>query len=113
MERRQAEQQNALVQASRPVLGVLQLNLNRPDKLNALSKALLAQLHALLDQARADDNVGCVVITGNGRAFAAGADIADMLERGVASYADPDRLAVWAAIESFPKRVQDGAIRHA
>jgi enoyl-CoA hydratase len=103
MERRQAEQQNALVQASRPVLGVLQLNLNRPDKLNALSKALLAQLHALLDQARADDNVGCVVITGNGRAFAAGADIADMLERGVASYADPDRLAVWAAIESFPK----------
>lgn len=103
MDRHRVEQQDVLVQMSKPAPGVLQLNLNRPDKLNALSKALLAQLLAYLEEARADDGVGCVIVTGNGRAFAAGADISDMLERGVASYVDPDRLGVWAAIESFPK----------
>ena len=75
--------QDDLVTASRPAPGIVQLNLNRPDKLNALSKALLAQLLDHLHKASADDGIGCVVITGNGRAFAAGADISDMLERGV------------------------------
>jgi enoyl-CoA hydratase len=99
------EQGKLLVLMSKPAPGVLQLNLNRPEKLNALSKELLAQLLAFLDQAKRDANIGCVIITGNGRAFAAGADISDMLERGVASYVDPDRLDVWAAIESFPKPI--------
>ncbi|WP_223479730.1 enoyl-CoA hydratase-related protein [Oricola indica] len=95
--------QDDLITASRPAPGIVQLNLNRPDKLNALSKALLAQLLDHLHKASADDGIGCVVITGNGRAFAAGADISDMLERGVASYVDTDRLGVWAAIEAFSK----------
>lgn len=99
----EVRQREVLVQASKPAPGVLQINLNRPDKLNALSKELLAQLLAYLDDARADDRIGCVVITGNGRAFAAGADISDMLERGVASYVDPYRIGIWSAIESFPK----------
>lgn len=94
-----------LVLASQPATGVLQLSLNRPDKLNALSKALLAQLAAHLDRAGADAGIGCVIITGNGRAFAAGADISDMLERGVASYADPKRLGVWSKLEAFSKPV--------
>lgn len=92
-----------LVLSNTPQAGVRVLTLNRPEKLNALSKELLAQLEAHLSDAAADATVGCVVITGNGRAFAAGADITDMLERGVASYVDPDRLKVWAAIEGFPK----------
>jgi len=94
-----------LVQAVEPAPGIRLLTLNRPDKLNALSKALLAELSQLLAGYDADPEVGCVVLTGAGRAFAAGADISDMLERGVASYTDPERLACWRAIEVFSKPI--------
>ncbi|MDQ0468636.1 enoyl-CoA hydratase-related protein [Labrys wisconsinensis] len=92
-----------LVLAERPAAGVLLLTLNRPEKLNALSKALLSTLRDRLAVAEADGSIGCVVLTGAGRAFAAGADIHDMLARGLASYADPERLASWRAIEAFAK----------
>jgi enoyl-CoA hydratase len=82
---------------------VLALTLNRPQKLNALSKGLLVDLSHHLAQAAGDDGVGCVILTGAGRAFSAGADIADMLARGVASYTDARRLESWRAIEDFPK----------
>jgi enoyl-CoA hydratase len=95
----------ALVLAARPAEGVLLLTLNRPDKLNALSKQLLHRLADLLAAAEADHDIGCVIVTGAGRAFAAGADISDMLERGVASYADPERLANWRRIEAFAKPI--------
>ncbi|MBX3567476.1 MAG: enoyl-CoA hydratase/isomerase family protein [Rhizobiaceae bacterium] len=94
---------DALVLAERPAPGVLLLTMTRPDKLNALSKALLEELRDRLAEANADGTVRCVVLTGAGRAFSVGADIADMLERGVASYADPERLARWRAIQEFPK----------
>ena len=94
-----------LVQAVEPAPGIRLLTLNRPDKLNALSKALLGELSQLLAGYDADTEVGCVVLTGAGRAFAAGADISDMLERGVASYTDPERLACWRAIEGFSKPI--------
>lgn len=96
---------NQLVLADMPAPGVRLLTLNRPDKLNALSKQLLGELVTHLDDAAADPAIGCVILTGNGRAFAAGADITDMLKRGVGSYVDPDRLAVWASIEAFPKPI--------
>jgi enoyl-CoA hydratase/carnithine racemase len=82
---------------------VLVVTLNRPDKLNALSKELLGQLAACLTEAEADPTLGCVVLTGAGRAFSAGADIADMLVRGVASYTDPERLESWRSVEAFSK----------
>jgi enoyl-CoA hydratase len=54
------------------------ITLNRPKQLNALNDALMDELgHALLDF-DADDGIGCVVITGSDKAFAAGADIAAM-----------------------------------
>ncbi|HEV7250001.1 MAG TPA: enoyl-CoA hydratase-related protein [Shinella sp.] len=95
----------SLVLGERLAPGVLRLTLNRPDKLNALSKDLLGELTGLLRDARDDASVGCVILTGAGRAFSAGADISDMLERGVASYADPARLARWAEIQDFPKPI--------
>ncbi|HEY0917672.1 enoyl-CoA hydratase-related protein [Devosia sp.] len=82
---------------------VVLLTLNRPDKLNPLSKQLLGQLADRLAAAAADPETACVVLTGAGRAFSAGADIADMLARGTASYEDPDRLAHWHAVDAFPK----------
>jgi enoyl-CoA hydratase len=96
---------DTLVLAARPAAGVLLLTLNRPEKLNALSKQLLSQLADHLHQAEADGAVGCVVLTGAGRAFAAGADISDMLVRGAASYADPERLENWRRIEAFAKPI--------
>ena len=94
-----------LVLAERPSEAVLLLTLNRPEKLNALSKALLGVLRDYLAAAEADRGIGCVVLTGAGRSFTAGADISDMLERGVASYVDPERLACWRAVEGFAKPI--------
>lgn len=53
------------------------LRLNRPDKRNALNHALTRALVDALAEAERDDTVHCVVITGNGPAFCAGADIAE------------------------------------
>ena len=54
--------------------GILWLTLNRPEKLNALSMELFDELRQVFDAARRDRSVRCVVITGAGRAFCAGAD---------------------------------------
>jgi enoyl-CoA hydratase/carnithine racemase len=56
--------------------GVCVLTLNRPDKLNALSNELIAALMDALDSIELDATVRVIVITGAGRAFSAGADIA-------------------------------------
>ncbi|MCY7314362.1 MAG: enoyl-CoA hydratase [Rubrivivax sp.] len=54
------------------------ITLNRPQQLNALNDALMDQLGAALLAHDADDTVGCIVLTGSGKAFAAGADIGAM-----------------------------------
>lgn len=58
--------------------GVLTLRLNRPKKLNALNDELLHALLAALDKAKGDDRVRALVLTGEGRAFCAGGDIAGL-----------------------------------
>lgn len=98
-----SEVTTGLVLADRPAERVLCLTLNRPDKRNALGKALLGELAAHLEAAETDDGVACVVLAGTGPAFSAGADIKDMTARGVDSYLDPERLAAWTAIERFAK----------
>lgn len=54
------------------------LTLDRPDALNALNRKLLSDLSEALDEIEADEDIYVAVITGAGRAFAAGADIAEM-----------------------------------
>ncbi len=56
-----------------PVLSTL--TLNRPDKLNALGPPMFVELRAHLDAIATDESVGCVVLTGAGRAFCAGHDL--------------------------------------
>jgi 2-(1,2-epoxy-1,2-dihydrophenyl)acetyl-CoA isomerase len=60
--------------------GVATLTLNRPDRLNALSPAMLDALLAALPRLAADADVGAVVLTGAGRAFCAGGDVKAMAE---------------------------------
>ncbi len=54
---------------------VLKLTLNRPDRLNAVSRPLYERLIEELEGADADPDVRCVILTGAGRAFCAGADL--------------------------------------
>lgn len=54
------------------------ITVNRPDKLNALNDATIKELGVAIDEARARDDVGAVILTGAGRAFVAGADISEL-----------------------------------
>src|SRR5437868_5662255 len=56
--------------------GVATITLNRPEVLNALNGELLAELRRVLEQAGQDESVRAVLLTGNGRGFSAGADLA-------------------------------------
>ncbi|NLF55936.1 MAG: enoyl-CoA hydratase, partial [Thauera phenolivorans] len=58
------------------------IRLKRPELFNALNDELMNALAAALDGFEADENIGCVVITGSPKAFAAGADIAAMKDWG-------------------------------
>lgn len=51
------------------------VTLNRPDKLNAINAAMVADLDAALDQAEADDQIKAIILAGTGRAFSAGFDL--------------------------------------
>ncbi|MBC3241277.1 enoyl-CoA hydratase/isomerase family protein [Pseudomonas lurida] len=61
--------------------GLLILQLNRPDKKNALTRAMYTQLAEALEQADADGEVRCVLIQGSSDCFTAGNDIVDFLEQ--------------------------------
>jgi enoyl-CoA hydratase len=74
--------QNVIVETKGRV-GIIRFN--RPQALNALNAALVAEMNAALDTFEADDNIGCIVLTGSEKAFAAGADIKEMVDR---SYMD-------------------------
>ena len=56
--------------------GILTITLNRPEQLNAFSALMVQELIDAFDQSDADDSVKCVIVTGSGRAFCAGADLA-------------------------------------
>ncbi|MBM3530499.1 MAG: enoyl-CoA hydratase [Alphaproteobacteria bacterium] len=57
------------------------IRFNRPQVLNALNKALVAELNAAVRAFDASPDIGCILITGNEKAFAAGADIKEMANR--------------------------------
>ncbi len=55
--------------------GILTLTLSRPEKLNAFTREMLSEMLDAFDRADADDDVRCIIVTGAGRAFCAGADL--------------------------------------
>lgn len=80
--------------------GALKIVLTRPEKLNALSLAMLDRLQSLLDDASADDTLRAVMLCGSGRAFCAGADVAGYAAQGFDEFARFQRrgMAVLDAI---------------
>ncbi|MEO7057714.1 MAG: enoyl-CoA hydratase [Caldimonas sp.] len=82
------------------------VTLNRPRQLNALNDTLMDELGAALRAFDADDGIGCIVITGNEKAFAAGADIATMLPYGfVDAYTKGLISRNWETIREIRKPV--------
>lgn len=71
------------------------IKLNRPKALNALSDALVTELAAAVDAFEADAEIGCIVLTGSERAFAAGADIKEMASLTFADVFSQDFFALW------------------
>ena len=69
------------------------LALNRPHALNALNGVLLRSLGEELQRLDRDPAVGCIVVTGNGKAFAAGADIKEMQNKSYADMLQEDWIA--------------------
>ncbi|HEY1414269.1 MAG TPA: enoyl-CoA hydratase-related protein, partial [Caulobacteraceae bacterium] len=86
--------------------GVALIRLNRPEALNALNTRLLADLGEALAAAEADDTVGCIVLTGSERAFAAGADIKEMSDKSYAQMFKSDFFTAGArAVEQCRKPI--------
>ena len=81
------------------------IRLNRPQALNALNSALIGELNQALDSFEADRDIGCVVITGSEKAFAAGADIKEMQSKTyLASYLD-DFITSWEQVTRARKPI--------
>ncbi|MGJ3442165.1 enoyl-CoA hydratase [Pseudomonas sp. Je.1.5.c] len=88
------------------------ITLNRPQALNALNAQIVSEINQALDQLEKDPNIGCVVLTGSVKAFAAGADIKEMADLTYPQiyvddlFSDADRIAnrrkpIIAAVSGF------------
>lgn len=88
------------------------ITLNRPEALNALNAQIISELNHALDQIERNPDIGCVVLTGSSKAFAAGADIKEMAELKYPQiylddlFSDSDRVAarrkpIIAAVAGF------------
>jgi enoyl-CoA hydratase len=94
--------ENILVSLEPPIAIV---QFNRPKVLNALNSKLIAELVDALQSLDRDDSVRCIVLTGNERAFAAGADVSEMAGETAADLLLSERFAAWARIRNVRKPI--------
>lgn len=90
--------------------GVATITLNRPEKLNAITRAMLKEAGKAVELAEKDKSVGVIVLTGAGRAFSAGVDLTALGERmlekgGVGDYLDSPARDFIRAMQSVSKPV--------
>ena len=85
--------------------GVVVLTLNRPDRLNALSRAMLAGAIATVERCADDPAIGCIVLTGAGRGFCAGGDVAAM--------GDASAMAEWTMEQKVDRQRKHGGANSA
>lgn len=84
--------------------GVAILTLNRPDRLNALSQSMLAELKESFTRLADDDAVGAIVVTGAGRGFCAGGDVKDMATRTHQTY--EERVTRLSRMHELPQMMR-------
>jgi enoyl-CoA hydratase len=94
--------QNIIVETKSRV-GVIRLN--RPQALNALNKALIGELIRAIEAFDADERIGCILLTGNEKAFAAGADIKEMADKPFIEAYLGDFVSNWDAVARARKPV--------
>tara|TARA_R110000782_G_scaffold78276_8_gene155383 strand:+ start:38022 stop:38801 length:780 start_codon:yes stop_codon:yes gene_type:complete len=87
----------------RPTGGVILLRLNRPERRNALATSVLMEIASALEAADADDTLRAVVMTGNEKVFAAGADLNELMQSGSDDPVETPRFKAWASIRAFSK----------
>jgi enoyl-CoA hydratase len=81
------------------------IRLNRPQALNALNSALMRELAQTIDAFEADNNIGCIVINGSDKAFAAGADIKEMAGETFTDAFLGDFIGTWHRVAEARKPV--------
>jgi enoyl-CoA hydratase len=81
------------------------ITLNRPSALNALNAELIAELTRAVEGFEADDDIGCMVITGSEKAFAAGADIKQMQSKTYMQAYKEDFIGSWDGVARARKPV--------
>jgi enoyl-CoA hydratase len=81
------------------------VELNRPQALNALNSALMEELIAALQAFDADAEVGCIVVMGSDKAFAAGADIKQMADASVVEMLDSPFIGYWDKLGRIGKPI--------
>ena len=81
------------------------ITLNRPQALNALNNQLMRELMDALDAFDKNEAVGAMVVTGNEKAFAAGADIKEMADKSALEMTQSDHIAVFGRIRTIKKPV--------
>jgi enoyl-CoA hydratase len=81
------------------------VRLNRPKALNALNNTLMAELMQALEAFDADPSVGAIVLTGDERAFAAGADIKEMADASAVEMLTSDRISPFDRIRKIKKPI--------
>jgi enoyl-CoA hydratase len=94
---------NEILTSTEGHVGIVRLN--RPEKLNALSLELMKQLVAALEAYDQDENIYVILLAGNERAFAAGADIGDMAEATAVSQFKANQFARWEKIGRIGKPI--------
>ena len=81
------------------------ITLNRPSALNALNATLIAELGQAIDGFEASEDIGCIVITGSDKAFAAGADIKEMQSKSYMQAYKEDFIGSWDRVARCRKPV--------
>src|SRR5262249_2363671 len=81
-----------IIVESKGAVGII--TLNRPKMLNALSFGVFREIAAAVDDLEADDKIGCIVVAGSEKAFAAGADIKEMQPKGFIDMFSSDFAAI-------------------
>src|SRR5512142_619327 len=79
--------------------------INRPQQLNALNATVMEELATALEEFDRNDQVGCLVVTGDQRAFAAGADIKEMADASAIDMLKRDNIKRWDRIRQIKKPI--------
>ncbi len=92
-----------IIADTKAAVGVI--TFNRPKALNALNSQMIGEINAALDAFDANDGIRCMVITGNEKAFAAGADVREMKDLTAVEAKQKDFLKIWDHISLIRKPI--------